>query len=97
MNMKDKSLFIQIVSLIVVSVICVFLTVIIAFWAGSLNIDLFDFKNLNFSNMILALILGVFISCVLVGICFLFVARTAFFKAKKYFDKSEIKKEKGEK
>ena len=95
--MKDKSLFVQIVFLITLSVICIFLTVVIAFWAGTLSVDLFDFKNLNFSNMILVFMLGGFVSCILVGIGILFVVRTAFLKAKKYFDKSKIKKEKGEK
>ena len=61
---------------------------------GSLDKDIFDFKNLNFSNMIPILIIGGFISCVFVGICFLFVARTAFFKVKDYLEENE--KEKGE-
>ncbi len=80
--MKNKSLFIQSISLIILAVTCMLLTVIIAFLAGSLNIELFDFEKLNFSNMISIFIIGGFISCVLVGICFLFVARTAILKAK---------------
>lgn len=92
--MKNKSLFIQIISLIILAVICLLLTVGIAFLAGSLNADLFDFKNLNFSNMIPILLIGGFISCVVVGICVLFVARTAFFKAKDFL--KETNKEKGE-
>ena len=94
--MKNKSLFIQSISLIILVVACMLLTVAIAFLAGSLNVELFDFENLNFSNMIPIFIIGGFISCVLVGICFLFVARTAFLKAKKYFEESETKEEKGE-
>lgn len=94
--MKNKSLFVQIISLIVFAVTCILLTVIMAFLAGALNVELFDFKNINFSNMIPILIIGGFISCALVGICFLFVARTAFFKAKKFFNENETKKEKGE-
>ena len=94
--MKNKSLFVQIISLIVLSVICVLLTVFIALFAGSINIELFDFKNLNFSNMVPVFILGGFISCVIIGICFLFVARAAFFKVKNYFEENEIKKEEGE-
>ncbi len=95
--MKNKSLFVQIVSLIVLAVVCLLLTVAMALLAGSLNADIFDFKNLNFSNMIPIFIIGGFISCVLVGICFLFVARTAFFKAKNYFKENERKKDGGEK
>lgn len=93
--MKNKSLFIQIVSLIIIAILCLVATVSIALLAGSLNTDLFDFKNLNFSNMIPVLIIGGFICCCIVGICFLFVARSAFFKAKDYFEKNN-KNEKGD-
>ena len=91
--MKNKSLFAQSISLIILAVVCLLLTVVIAFLAGSLNVELFDFQNLKISNMIPVFIVGGFISCVLVGICFLFVTRTAFLKAKKYFEESEKKGE----
>ena len=94
--MKNKSLFSQVIALIILAVVCLFLTGVIALLAGSLNVELFDFKNMNFSNMIPIFIVGGFISCVFVGICFLFVARTAFFKAKDFFEETETKKEKGE-
>ena len=94
--MKNKSLFFQIVSLIIIAVICLLLTVVIAFLAGSLNAELFDFKNLNFSNMIPVLIIGGFISCFIIGICFLFIARTAFSKAKDYIKENLKNNEKGE-
>ena len=93
--MKNKSVFTQCISLIILAVVCIVLTVSAAFLVGSLNVDLFDFENLNFSNMIPVFIIGGFISCVLVGICFLFLARTAFFRAKNYLDDSETK-EKGD-
>ena len=91
--MKNKSLFIQIVSLIILAVACLVLTIGIAVLAGALNVDLFDFRNLNFSNVIPILIIGGFISCVVVGICVLFVARSAFMKAKDFFN--ETKQESG--
>ena len=91
--MKNKSLFIQIVSLIILAVICLILTIGIAILAGALNVDLFDFRNLNFSNVIPVLIIGGFISCVVIGICVLFVARSAFMKAKDFFN--ETKQESG--
>ena len=94
--MKNKSLFMQIITLIIIGVCCILLTVAIAFLAGSLNVELFDFKNLNFANMIPVLIIGGFVSCVLVGICFLFIARTAFFKAKDFLNDHSTKNEKGE-
>lgn len=91
--MKNKSLFVQIVLIIILAAICLLLTVSISFLAGSINAELFDFKNLNFSNMIPILLIGGFISCLIIGICILFVARSAFFKAKDYF--KEINKENG--
>ena len=94
--MKNKSLFSQIITLIILAVVCLLFTVTIAVLVGALNTDLFDFKNLNFSNMIPVLIIGGFISCVFVGICFLFVARTAFFKAKDYLEKNQKNNEKGD-
>ena len=54
-----------------------------------------DFENLNFSNMVPILILGGFISCVVVGITVLFVARSIFYKVKNYF--SEEDKDGGDK
>lgn len=82
--MKNKSFFSQIMLLVILSVICVILTVGIALFVGSYNTTLFDFKNLNFANMIPVLILGGFISCVVVGITVLFVARSVFLKVKDY-------------
>ena len=91
--MKNKSLFVQIISIIILAVICLILTVGISLLVGSLNVELFDFQNLNFSNMIPILLIGGFISCVVVGICILFIARTAFIKAKDYL--KETNKENG--
>ena len=82
--MKNKSFFSQIILLVILSVICVVLTVGIALLVGSSNTTLFDFENLNFSNMIPVLMLGGFISCVVVGITVLFVARSIFYKVKNY-------------
>lgn len=82
--MKNKSLFSQIMLLVILSVICIVLTVGIALLVGSSNMTLFDFKNLNFSNMIPVLILGGFISCVVVGITVLFVVRSIFYKVKNF-------------
>lgn len=87
--MKNKSLFSQIMLLIIMSVICVVLTVGIALFVGSCNTTLFDFKNLNFANMIPVLILGGFISCVIVGITVLFVARSVFLKVKDYLSDND--------
>lgn len=82
--MKKKSIFSQIILLIILSIVCVVLTVGIALLVGSNNTTLFDWENLNFSNAIPVLIIGGFISCVIVGITVLFVARSVFFQVKDY-------------
>ena len=92
--MKNKSLFFQIITIIIVAVVCLLLTLVVSLLAGSLNVELFDFENLKLSNMLPILLVGGFISCVIVGICVLFVMRTAFFKAKDFFKNTN--KEKGE-
>ena len=89
--MKNKSLFFQIIGLIIVALICILLTVGIAILAGSLNAELFDFSKLNFSNMIPILIIGIFISCFIIGIGVLFILRTAFLKAKDYLKENDNK------
>ncbi len=80
--------------LIILAIVCLLLTVSAAFLVGSLNTELFDFKNLNLSNMLPVLLIGGFISCVLVGICFLFVARNVFLKAKDCLKEIETKNKK---
>ena len=95
--MKNKSLFTQTILVIILAVSCLMLTIVIALLAGSLNVELFDFKNLNFSNVIPVLLIGGFISCVVIGICVLFVGRTAFIKVKDYFDENNNKENGGTK
>ncbi len=83
--MKNKSLFSQIMLLIIISLVCIILTVGFALFVGSYDTTLFDLQNLNISNMIPVLIFGGFISCVVVGVTVLFVARAVFLKFKDYF------------
>lgn len=80
--MKSKSIFSKIMTIIVVALICLILTVVTALLLGSVNTDIFDFSNLNISNMLPVLIIGGFISCVAVGILVLFLAKEIFAKAK---------------
>lgn len=84
MDLKNRSFFSQIMLLIILSVVCVIVTVGVALFVGSYSTTLFDFENLNFANMIPVLIFGGFISCVVVGITVLFVARAVFLKVKDY-------------
>ena len=95
--MKNKSFFSQIMLLVIMSVICIVLTVGIALLVGSSNTTFFDFENLNFSNMIPVLILGGFISCVVIGITVLLLLGQYFIKLKVIYQKKikmeEIKNE----
>lgn len=86
--MKNKSFFSQIIFLVILSIICLLVTVGLAFIFGASNTTFFDFKNMNFSNMIPILIIGGFISCVIVGITVLFVARSVFLKIKENINKT---------
>ncbi len=83
--MKNKSVFSQIILLVAVAIICIVLTVVIALIAGSSSTTIFDFQNLNFANTIPILVIGGFVSCVVVGITVLFVSRTVFLKVRDYF------------
>lgn len=90
--MKNKSLLFQLVAVIIVAVLCILSTFALTILAGSINAEIFDFANLNFSNMIPVLLVGIFVSCAIIGICVLFVLRTAFNKAKDYLEKEEKEK-----
>lgn len=84
MNLKNKSLFSQTIALIILSVVCVILTVGIALFVGSYKTTFFNFENLNFANMLPVLIIGGFVSCVVIGIAVLFMSRSIFIKVKNY-------------
>ena len=86
--MKNKSLFSQIITVVVLIVICVFLTLFITLLAGSLNVDLFDFRHLNYSNVIPVLIICIFLSCVAITVSILFLSRTAILKAKEFLNEN---------
>ena len=82
--MKKKSTFSQVILVIIVAVLCVVATVTVALLAGSADATLFDLRNLNIANMLPVLLIGGFITCVIVGIAVLCVSRTVFFKVKDY-------------
>lgn len=92
-TLKNKSFFSQIILLIVLALVCIVLTVGIALFAGSFNTTFFDLRNLNFANMIPVLIIGGFISCVVIGITVLYVSRSVFLKVRDNF--IEINKKDG--
>ena len=94
--MKNKPVFIQIITLIILAVVCFSFTIAAAVLAGSLNAELFDFENFNFSNMIPVLLIGIFISCVIIGVCSMFVIRSVFCKAKDYLKENQKNNKKGD-
>lgn len=83
--MSKKSIFSKIIIIIVVALICLVLTLSMAFLVGSVNVDIFDFSNLNFSNMLPIIVIGGFISCIIIGILIIFLAKDVFIKLKNYF------------
>ncbi len=91
--MNKKSFFSQVITLIMVTLICIVLTVSVAYLVGSTDVNIFDFENLNFSNVIPILIIGAFVSCVVIGFTVLFISRSVFLKFKDYFNET---KDKGE-
>ena len=95
--MKNKSLFAQILAVVILAVICLLLTLGVTLLAGSLNVEIFDFRNLNFANMIPVFLVGCFISCVIIGICILFIMRTVWVKAKDYLKENNKEKDGTEK
>jgi hypothetical protein len=92
--MKNKSLFFQIVLLVIVTFLCITLTVTLALLAGSIDSSIFDIKSLNFGNMIPVFIIGGFITFFSVIITVLFISRTLFHKVKDLFDSDNNKKDK---
>ena len=82
--MSKKPIFAKIIILVAVALICLILTFTLAFLFGSINTDVFDFSNLNFSNMLPIIIIGGFVSCVIVGFLIMFLAKDVFVKVKDF-------------
>ena len=95
--MKKKYVFSGILLLILIVLACLITTIAVALLAGATDMNLFDFSNLNFSNMIPVLIVGGILSCFIIGIAFLFLGRTIFFKVKDYFFETDNKDRSNEK
>ena len=87
--MDKKPIFPKIMIVIVVALVCLILTLLTAFLFGSIDTDIFDFSDLNFSNMLPVVIIGGFISCVIVGILIIILAKDVFLKVRDYFFKSK--------
>ncbi len=83
--MSKKAIFPKVIIIMVVALICLAITLSLAFLLGAVDTDVFDFSNLNFSNMLPVIIIGGFVSCVVVGFLVIFLAKDVFIKAKNYF------------
>lgn len=84
--MKNNSLFLQIILLVVLTFVCITTTFTVAFLAGSVETSIFDFKSLNISNMIPVFILGGLITVFTILITLLFTSRTLFYKIRDFIE-----------
>ena len=84
--MNKNPIFTKVLITIFVAIACLVVTLLVAFMFGSVNADLFDFSNLNFSNVLPVIIVGGFISCIIVGILVIFLAKDIFIKLKNYVE-----------
>lgn len=80
--MKEKSTFTRVIILIIIGVLCIALTGTAALLAGLADKTVINISELNFANVIPVLLIGGFISCVIIGIAVLFVSRSVFLKLK---------------
>ncbi len=83
--MKKKSVFVQIILVAAILLACIVTTVCVALLFGSVDTTLFDWKNLNFANMLPVFIVGGFLTCVIVGIAVIILSRSVFYKVRDYF------------
>ncbi len=86
--MKNKSLFPKIILVIIVTIVCILSTVGISLLAGAIEKTIFDFSNINFANMIPVLLIGLFVSCVIIGIMILFIGKDAIVQVYDYYKKT---------
>lgn len=83
--MKKRSTFAMILAVVIVALIGIVLTILVAFMAGSMDVQLFDFKNLNLANFIPVIIIGGFLTAITVGFIVLFASKSIFMKIRDYF------------
>ena len=89
--MKKKSVFSKVLTIFIFIMVCLAITVAVALIMGSTETELFDFKNLNISNVIPVIFIGGFVCSITVGILVLFLGRdiyTEFISKKSNSDKS---------
>ena len=84
-------IFSKLLIAIIVALVCIALTISIALMVGNTSTDLIDFSELNWSNVIPIILLGMFITGGIVGVILLIAAKDVFAKAKEYIDQSNKK------
>lgn len=87
--MKQKSVLFQVICVAIIGFVCILLTISLALLAGSVQKSIFDLKNLNIGNMIPVIIIGVFVSCAVVGIGVMFVSNSLFHKVSDYLKENK--------
>lgn len=87
--MKQKSVLFQVVCLAIIGLVCILLTISLALLAGSVQESIFDLKNLNIGNVIPIIIIGVFVSCAIIGIGVIFVSNSVFHKVRDYLKENK--------
>lgn len=83
--MKKRSTFAMILTVVIVALVGIVLTVLVAFMAGSMDVQLFDFENINLANFIPVIIIGGFLTAITVGFVILFASKSVFMKIWDYF------------
>lgn len=83
--MKEKSTFTMILTVVIVALVGIVLTVLVALMAGSMDVQLFDFENINLANVIPVIIIGGFLTAITVGFVILFASKSVFMKIRDYF------------
>ena len=87
--MKNKSPFAQTIILVVIIFSGAILTLFGALLFGSIQEPLFDFRNLNFSNMIPVFVFGSLLTGFATAISLVFTSRTLLSKLKEFLDNND--------
>lgn len=83
--MKNSSTFALILTVAIVALVGIVLTILVAFLAGNMDVQLFDFENLNLANFVPVIIIGGFLTAITVGFVILFASKSIFMKIRDYF------------
>lgn len=88
--MKNGSTFSKILIAVIVALVGIVLTVLIALLLGSSDTLIFDLSDINLANFIPVILIGMFITCAIVGLIILFASKDIFKKIKDYFLEDKI-------